>query len=640
MDVKIISHPSIRVKGTENEFDPVDCNDIQCSIKSFHMHCPFCVKTESYQDSRILKAHYHVKHVDKGIEFGGLKILRCCERCDIVGAIKEEKKFKGAHWHCFICKNGFNRRDEAIKHYKTHFRHPCTTLQIHVPQEVNKAMALEDKKGFKRDETKSAAIHIVSEAVITSTTPFLTSGAGVSAVILKNNEDTKEIFQDKEDQGTSITTTSENVSTDNQAAIVIIQEDQLAGSSGSNTSISQPINTIEDQEMESKWQLGKLVTHLQDQLDQLRADKDKMEKSLKSEVEQLKAQVQKQTTELDFLRKKKEEIQVNILSNSRLQQMISNLQKQHTEMLHQHIQQVKQEIYQSALKEFQGISSSSSTRNISNSTLPSNDQTVLALFLDNTTGIVSQTLPVSLSSTSQTPTLSQSPVTDNQVMPISIPLSLQSTYLSDNLTMSSLTTTQSNSSSQSCLTSTNSSILDNNDCPVVVNSSANVRSSKQNNNSPLYNPSLPTVQQLICGIAINNGKTEQASSDKLLIAIPSNLLSTPVSSSTSRQNTNISANQNTLASIDSAMIPTETNGSTPNSFVTCNSSFTTCPMTFCSEATNFNNTSYIITEGNKSCALQMPASGNLSYSELISSQNTEKRKMSSCSGMGVDKRRK
>ncbi|XP_023210429.1 uncharacterized protein LOC111613310 [Centruroides sculpturatus] len=129
-----ISHPSIRVKGTENEFDPVDCNDIQCSIKSFHMHCPFCVKTESYQDSRILKAHYHVKHVDKGIEFGGLKILRCCERCDIVGAIKEEKKFKGAHWHCFICKNGFNRRDEAIKHYKTHFRHPCTTLQIHVPQ--------------------------------------------------------------------------------------------------------------------------------------------------------------------------------------------------------------------------------------------------------------------------------------------------------------------------------------------------------------------------------------------------------------------------------------------------------------------------------------------------------------------------
>lgn len=66
--------------------------------------------------------------------FEGLKILRCCDYCDIVGAIKGEKKFKKAHWHCYKCRNGFNRRDEAIKHYKTHFRNPQTTFQIQISQ--------------------------------------------------------------------------------------------------------------------------------------------------------------------------------------------------------------------------------------------------------------------------------------------------------------------------------------------------------------------------------------------------------------------------------------------------------------------------------------------------------------------------
>ena len=34
----------------------------------------------------------------------------------------------------FRCRNGFNRRDEALKHYKTHFRNPQTTFQIQVTQ--------------------------------------------------------------------------------------------------------------------------------------------------------------------------------------------------------------------------------------------------------------------------------------------------------------------------------------------------------------------------------------------------------------------------------------------------------------------------------------------------------------------------
>ena len=72
--------------------------------------------------------------VDSHYLVAGLKILRCCEHCDIIGVIKGEKKFKGAHWHCYRCRNGFNRRDEAIKHYKTHFRNPQTTFQISITQ--------------------------------------------------------------------------------------------------------------------------------------------------------------------------------------------------------------------------------------------------------------------------------------------------------------------------------------------------------------------------------------------------------------------------------------------------------------------------------------------------------------------------
>ncbi|XP_074828924.1 uncharacterized protein LOC141999433 isoform X3 [Natator depressus] len=133
------AHPSVRIKGTEHCYSPVLCQDDQCaaSVKGRHTHCPFCSISEAYQDPFILQAHYRVKHVDKGLDFAGLKILRCCNHCEIVGTIKGEKKFKGAHWHCYRCRNGFNRRDEAVKHYKTHFRNPHTTFQIQITQDVN-----------------------------------------------------------------------------------------------------------------------------------------------------------------------------------------------------------------------------------------------------------------------------------------------------------------------------------------------------------------------------------------------------------------------------------------------------------------------------------------------------------------------
>ena len=70
------THPSVRIKGSENVYTPVQCLDDACAIKTPHLHCPFCVKTDSYTDPVILKAHYRVKHVDKGIEFAG-NAIRC-----------------------------------------------------------------------------------------------------------------------------------------------------------------------------------------------------------------------------------------------------------------------------------------------------------------------------------------------------------------------------------------------------------------------------------------------------------------------------------------------------------------------------------------------------------------------------------
>lgn len=67
------THPSVRIKGTENNYNPVRCMDHRCQDSSVHLHCPFCVKRDFYHDPVILKAHFRVKHVDKGIDFAGLK---------------------------------------------------------------------------------------------------------------------------------------------------------------------------------------------------------------------------------------------------------------------------------------------------------------------------------------------------------------------------------------------------------------------------------------------------------------------------------------------------------------------------------------------------------------------------------------
>jgi hypothetical protein len=68
------THPSVRVKGTEDIFTPVQCLELDCAIIEAHMHCPLCAKTDCYTDPSLLKAHFKNRHVDKAIEFAGINM--------------------------------------------------------------------------------------------------------------------------------------------------------------------------------------------------------------------------------------------------------------------------------------------------------------------------------------------------------------------------------------------------------------------------------------------------------------------------------------------------------------------------------------------------------------------------------------
>ena len=56
------------------------------------MHCPFCVNADNFHDPVILKAHYRVKHVDKGIDFAGMNILHAKKKMTKEGDYSFKKK--------------------------------------------------------------------------------------------------------------------------------------------------------------------------------------------------------------------------------------------------------------------------------------------------------------------------------------------------------------------------------------------------------------------------------------------------------------------------------------------------------------------------------------------------------------------
>ncbi|XP_013399915.1 protein TAPT1 homolog isoform X2 [Lingula anatina] len=335
------THPSVRIKGTENNYNPVQCIDPNCLIKPLHMHCPFCVKTDSYQDPVILKAHYRVKHVDKGLDFAGLKILRCCDQCDIVGAIKGEKKFKGAHWHCYKCRNGFNRRDEALKHYKTHFRNPQTTFQIQVTQEVNQMMNMNQESQQAADTihaTVTAGDELAVHPVFTETVITNTPGNGLlspSNVSIANGKNSNE------GEVQVAVAANETVGT-SDPHIVIIQEEPLDTNqeADSNSYATQLNGSQGDGSF-----LQQQVEQLKQKNEQLKFEKTHIEQALRSEIQQLKMQIQMQSQEVVMYQRREQELlgQLSVSLDDKIQDMITNLQNQHQELLHQQLAEVKRE---------------------------------------------------------------------------------------------------------------------------------------------------------------------------------------------------------------------------------------------------------------------------------------------------------
>ncbi|KAJ7988505.1 hypothetical protein DPEC_G00324250 [Dallia pectoralis] len=319
-----IAHPSVRIRGTEHNYNPVLCQDDNCSgvDKGTHMHCPFCTVVEAYPDPVILRAHYYIKHVDKGIDFAGLKVLRCCNHCEIVGTIKGEKRFKGAHWHCYRCRNGFNRRDEAIKHYKTHFRNPHTTFQIQVTQEVNSR---------QRGSCGGIMAHPVLNTA--NTENLLTVEPKDSSV----NDGI--LVAAEEEVGSS------QYNLDRSPALVLMDPDGQGG----NLIYEEADSIISEQGregLEHTLQVEKQLLELHQQNLALQHEKDAMEKRLKAEIQRLNEKVA--TVVQSNIRLFDELMLYRPAENSqqRIDQLMKSLEEQHRSLIHTQLASLRTELWQ------------------------------------------------------------------------------------------------------------------------------------------------------------------------------------------------------------------------------------------------------------------------------------------------------
>ncbi|XP_028829537.1 uncharacterized protein LOC114786524 isoform X2 [Denticeps clupeoides] len=284
-----IAHPSVRIKGTEHTYTPVLCQDKSCrpQEKGVHMHCPLCSVSEAYQDPIILRAHYRIKHVDKGIDFAGLKVLRCCNHCEIVGTIKGEKRFKGAHWHCYRCRNGFNRRDEAIKHFKTHFRNPHTTFQIQVTQEVNSRQYY-DQSAEAHPKAYSGLSVSLSPCAVGSTFGSILTRPALSPSVTTETLLTVEPKESPMDNGIILGAEEEVGACQNSnqtQTLVVMNPDREMD----NLIYEEATSIVSQQGGES---LEKQMFELHQQNEILSREKESVERRLKAEIQQLKEQIE------------------------------------------------------------------------------------------------------------------------------------------------------------------------------------------------------------------------------------------------------------------------------------------------------------------------------------------------------------
>nr|XP_015221759.1 PREDICTED: uncharacterized protein LOC102686786 isoform X1 [Lepisosteus oculatus] len=345
------AHPSVRIKGTEHSYNPVLCQDEKCTAraKGSHMHCPFCSIAEAYQDPVILRAHYRVKHVDKGIDFAGLKVLRCCNHCEIVGTIKGEKKFKGAHWHCYRCRNGFNRRDEAVKHYKTHFRNPHTTFQIQITQEVN------SRQYYEQSAEAHPKAYSGLPVTAGSNGDYSTIGSILAQTVIATAAGTEtlltEVPKDSSVSNGIAVGAEETVGPSPQATgrqtLVLMDPDGETG----NLVYEETASMVTEQGGESLDQgllLEKQLLELHQQNQALRQEKDEMEKKLRTEIQQLKDHMTglvqaniKMFEELQLYRAKED-------TEQKISKLVETLEAQHRELLQTQLAALRKEVLRGA----------------------------------------------------------------------------------------------------------------------------------------------------------------------------------------------------------------------------------------------------------------------------------------------------
>ncbi|XP_039628220.1 uncharacterized protein zgc:193801 isoform X1 [Polypterus senegalus] len=347
----IMAHPSVRIKGTEHSYNPVLCQDDKCqaSSKGSHMHCPFCSVTEAYQDPVILRAHYRVKHVDKGIDFAGLKVLRCCNHCEIVGTIKGEKKFKGAHWHCYRCRNGFNRRDEAVKHYKTHFRNPHTTFQIQITQEVNSRQYYE----------QSAEAHAKAYGGLTITAgtngDYSSIGSVFAQTVISSAAGTETFLTDVSKDSSvnnGITVGAEETvgpaAHSSRRQTLILMDSDDPGNTAYEDTGSLVTETV-GEAVEQNLLLEKQLIELHQQNQSLRLEKEETEKRLRAEIQQLKDHMAglvqanvKMFEELQLYRAADD-------TEHKIAKLLETMERQHSDLLHTQLACLRKEVLRSSM---------------------------------------------------------------------------------------------------------------------------------------------------------------------------------------------------------------------------------------------------------------------------------------------------
>ncbi|XP_045172259.2 uncharacterized protein LOC123534198 isoform X2 [Mercenaria mercenaria] len=326
-------HPSVQVEGTEADYIPVQCFDPVCAYETPHMHCPFCVKTKSYTDPAILKAHYRVEHVDKGIEFAGMQVLRCCDQCDIFGVKKGEKKMKEAHWHCYKCRNGFNRRHEAITHYKNHLRNPQKTFPIHNSQDIYQPVtqATEAKKAAACISTDSFSVHdSITEGAAAHSSGISMLSRGVGAV---------------ETVGISDTQTVMVIQDDGQGNFSTVQE------LGTIQDLDPPDHTIFDETEDTSQDT---IQELRDKIAQLEKEKavqkahiDLLSKKIEEQAEQIASYKLKEQS----LLKQMQELQqgMSVPRDKAMQDLCNQLETQHREFIRKQITQLKHSLVQTSV---------------------------------------------------------------------------------------------------------------------------------------------------------------------------------------------------------------------------------------------------------------------------------------------------